>query len=133
MKPSVQIERPRAEELVQLFVAVGWEAARVDDLATSVSAYPCTICARSAEGELVGYLSAFSDEVMSTMLGELVVSPRWRRRGVGASMLAALEQRYPNAPIYIKALGASKHFYEAVGFRVPKGEFTVVFKFPDKA
>jgi GNAT superfamily N-acetyltransferase len=126
----VHIQRPEASELASLFDRIGWGSNPVEVIAQSMAAYPCTICARTAEGTLVGYLSAFSDEVISTLLGELVVHPAYRRRGVASAMLAVLEQRYPDAPIYIKALGESKLFYAARGFKQPKAELTVMFKHP---
>ena len=133
MPTFVTLQRPQSEELVNLFSTVGWGENTAALVGKSIAAYPCTVCARTDSGELIGYLSAFSDEVMSTLLGELIVHPQWRRQGLARSMLSALERRYPNAPIYIKALGESKHFYEAVGFKVPKAEFTVMYKRPDAA
>jgi GNAT superfamily N-acetyltransferase len=126
----VNVQLPDASELASLFDCVGWGSNPVEAIARSIAAYPCTICARTEEGALVGYLSAFSDEVISTMLGELVVHPAYRRRGVASAMLGVLEQRYPDAPIYIKALGESKLFYAARGFKQPKAELTVMFKHP---
>jgi GNAT superfamily N-acetyltransferase len=125
-----RIQRPKAQELSALFTAVGWGEHSEAVLEKSISAYPCTVCARTLNGELVGYLSAFSDKVMSTVLGELLVNTDWRRQGVAKSMLAVLERQYPDAPIYIKALGESRHFYEAVGFKVARAEVTVLFKTP---
>jgi GNAT superfamily N-acetyltransferase len=126
----VELQRPDASELASLLDCVGWGSNSVEAIARSIAAYPCTICAKTEEGALVGYLSAFSDEVISTILGELVVHPAYRRRGVASAMLAVLEQRYPDAPIYIKALGESKLFYAARGFKQPKAELTVMFKHP---
>ena len=125
-----RIQRPKAQELAELFVAAGWGTHAQAVLEKSIAAYPCTVCARSLQGELVGYLSAFTDKVMSTMRGELLVHPDWRHQGVATSMLSVLERQYPDAPIYTKALRESRHFYEAVGFRPPATELTVMFKKP---
>jgi GNAT superfamily N-acetyltransferase len=130
MSYTIGSERPQPRELADLFDAVGWGRHSEHEMAISIAAYPCTLCARTADGVLVGYLSAFSDEVMSTMLGELIVHPQHRRRRVGAALLEALEARYRHAPIYIKALGISKHFYAALGFKISSGEMTVMFKRP---
>lgn len=130
MTASVLVQPPDPEELAGLFNAVGWGQNDPSIVGQSIAAYPFTACARTEGGKLVGYLSAFSDGVMSTLLGELVVHPEWRRQGVARSLLTALERSYPSAPIYIKALGDSKHFYEAMGFKIPKAEFTVMFKRP---
>ncbi|MBG6081141.1 GNAT superfamily N-acetyltransferase [Rubrivivax gelatinosus] len=130
MTTSVLVQPPDPEELAGLFNAVGWGQNDPSIVGQSIDAYPFTACARTEGGKLIGYLSAFSDGVMSTLLGELVVHPEWRRQGVARSLLTALERRYPSAPIYIKALGDSRHFYEAIGFKVPKAEFTVMFKRP---
>ena len=130
MPLSVTHEPPEPAELAQLLDLVGWGINPVEVVARSVAAYPCTLCVRTEEGKLVGYLSAFSDEVMSTLLGELIVHPHFRRRRVATSLIRALEHRYPHAPIYIKALGESKLFYESCGFRRPKAELTVMFKRP---
>jgi GNAT superfamily N-acetyltransferase len=127
---AVLVERPDPEELAELLNAVGWGKNEPSVVGRSIAAYPFTACARTESGSLVGNLSAFSDGVMSTLLGELVVHPDWRRQGIAKSLLAELEHRYPFAPIYIKALGDSRHFYEAIGFKVPKAEFTVMFKHP---
>lgn len=123
-------ERPGVQEVYNLFDAVGWTADSLRTIETSLSAYPCKVCARAPDGVLVGYASVFSDAVMTTMLGELLVHPQHRELGVGTGIMRLIELTYPNAPIYIKALGESKHFYARLGFKVSKSEMTVMFKKP---
>ena len=118
------------EELRALFVEVGWGQHAAEQLERSIQAYPFVAHARTGAGALVGYVSAFSDGVLSTMLGELVVHPGHQRQGVAAELLARVEARFPNAPVYIKALGEAKHFFVACGYKVPRSELTAMFKKP---
>lgn len=121
------------DELERLFAGVGWGRLTPSELQRSMDAYPLVVHARTPAGELVGYVSAFSDGVLSTMLGELVVHRSHRRKGVAAALLSRVEQRFPNAPVYIKALGEAKHFFIACGYQAPRGEMTVLFRKPASA
>lgn len=118
------------EELAQLFRTVGWGDDPVEVLAKSLAAYPCIVHTRSEHGQLVGYASAFSDGALSTMLGELIVHPSHRRRGIASRLLRMVEERYPGVPIYVKALGEAKHFFLARGYKLPRVEMTVLFRRP---
>lgn len=118
------------DELDKLFAAVGWGSHTAVELQQSMDAYPLVVHARTVGGELVGYVSAFSDRVWSTMLGELVVHPAHQRKGLAAALLLRVEQQFPNAPVYIKALGEAKHFFIAMGYTAPRTGLTVLFKKP---
>jgi len=117
------------QELANLFKAVGWGTDY--DEATihrSIEAYPHVAHARDVDGNLVGYVTAFSDGAFSTMLGELVVHPSAQRQGIGRKLLTTVETRFPSVPITVKALGDAKIFFEACGYRVPSAEVTPMFK-----
>lgn len=120
-----------ATEVHSLFEVVGWSSESVRTIKQSLAAYPCKVCARSVGNmQLVGYASVFSDGVMTTMLGELIVHPEHRRKGVATGIMNLVESLYPDAPISVKALGESKLFYESIGFKEPKASMTVMFKRP---
>lgn len=123
-------ERPGPAELNDLFVALGWGQASLDVLASSIEAYTATVCARTPGGSLVGYASVFSDRSLTTMFGEFVVHPRFQRQGLGRAMMHAVEREFPSAPIYVKALGAAREFYTALGFRTSSVPLTAMFKRP---
>ncbi|MFI8619132.1 GNAT family N-acetyltransferase [Acidovorax sp. NPDC077693] len=116
-------------EFSDLMGAAGW-GTQYDEASfhRSYNAYPLVIHARDTGGLLVGYVSAFSDGVFSTMLGELVVRPSHKGLGIGRALMQRVEQEFPGTPVYIKALGEAKHFFEACGYRKPRGEMTVLFK-----
>jgi GNAT superfamily N-acetyltransferase len=116
------------EELSALYLAVGWGEHVAAQLQCSVEAYPFVAHARTESGALVGYVSAFSDGVFSTLLGELIVHPAHQRQGIATELLARVEAKFPNAPVYIKALGEAKYFFTACGYKAPKAELTVLFK-----
>ncbi|MFT3721285.1 GNAT family N-acetyltransferase [Pseudorhodoferax sp.] len=118
-----------ASEFARLLDSVGWGGD--DDAAAferSYAAYPLVVHAREADGTLIGYVSAFSDGAYSTMLGELIVHRDAQGRGVGKALMRRVEDEWPGVPIYVKAMGGAKHFFQACGYRVPSAEMTVLFK-----
>lgn len=131
MQYTFAAERPGTQEVYDLFAAVGWNVDSPRTIKTSLSAYPCKVCARAPDGTLVGYASVFSDTVMTTMLDELIVHPEHRKAGVGTGLVKSLSHvpRRPHVH-YIKALSESKHFYARLGFKPSKMEMAVMFKKP---
>lgn len=128
MNDKIQCERPTAPELAKLLEAAGWGVNALDALETSIAAYTETVCARTDNGLLVGYVSVFSDGVFTTMFGEVVVHPDFQRQGIARAMFQAVERRFPRAPMYVKALGHSRHFFEAIGFKSSATPQFVMFK-----
>jgi predicted GNAT family N-acyltransferase len=128
---DISSSKPTGEELAGLMSEAGWGNLDPRDLERSISSYTATICARTADNKLIGYVSVFSDGVLTTMFGEAIVHPEWRRKGLGKALFAKVENMFPDAPIYVKALGESYKFFEAIGFRCSKTPITAMFKHPD--
>jgi GNAT superfamily N-acetyltransferase len=119
------------QELAALFTAAGWgKDYDSETLQRAMRAWPMLVHARDSQGGLIGYLSAFSDGAFNTLLGELVVHPDARGQGIGRGMLAVVERKYAGVPIYIKALGEAKAFFQACGYSASRGEMTALFKVP---
>jgi GNAT superfamily N-acetyltransferase len=131
MTYSISAERViTCEEFSDLLGSVGWGDADEAAFLRSHNAYPLIVTARSSDGLLVGYASAFSDDAFTTMLGELIVRPSAQRLGIGRSLIQRVEDEFPGVPIYVKALGDARRFFEACGYRRPPVEMTVMFKRP---
>ena len=64
------------------------------------------------------------------MLGELIVRPNAQRLGIGQSLIQRVEDEFPGVPVYVKALGDARRFFEACGYQCPPVEMTVMFKRP---
>lgn len=117
------------EEYCRLMEATGWGSNYdLEAVARSISAYPFVAYARDPAGDIVGYISAFSDRAFSTMLGELVVVPKVQGNGIGRALLNAVEEEFRNVPIYVKPLGKAKGFFLACGYKTPGAEMNVLFK-----
>jgi len=108
--------------------SVGWGNDYTGDLIQkSLAAYPFIAHARTDTGQLVGLVSAFSDGAFSTMLGELVVHPDWRRHGIGRRLLQAVETSFMGVPVYVKPLGEAASFFASCGYKLPSTPMQVMF------
>ncbi len=109
-------------EFAALMGAVSWGAAADYDPAVikrSLAAYPFVAHVRDGSGQLVGYISAFSDGAFSTFIGELVVRPQAQGRGIGTALLELVEQRYTGIPLFIHSFVDVQEFFLQRGYRVP--------------
>lgn len=109
----------QAQEVIELFVAVGWGTVSSYTpamVARSLEAYPLIVTARNVENKLIAYASVFSDSMFTTMMGELVVHPNYRKCGIGRRILEIIEQEYPDVGFYIKTFEENTPFFEHCGF-----------------
>lgn len=124
-------ERIDAVELIDLMVAVGW-GSKLDyepaDVQRSSAAYPFTCHARALKGGLVGYVSAFSDGLFSTFIGEILVHPVAQNTGIGAELLMRVERRFAGVPIYATPFEDTREFFLKKGYRIPRRPMSVVVK-----
>ena len=132
-KGNIQIKTGKdivAKELSALRRSVGCDnkAHSCADIERSIEAYPFTALARNAAGDLVGYVSAFSDEVHSTLISELLVHPDYQRRGVGAALLKKVELHYPGVPMHTCCSGEQVGFFIRQGFTTPTQDMRLLSK-----
>jgi GNAT superfamily N-acetyltransferase len=119
------------QDFSDLMASVGWgDGYDEASFQRSYHAYPLVVHARADDGTLLGYVSAFSDGAFTTMLGELVVRPTVQGSGIGRALMSVVEAQFPGVPVYVKAMGEAKRFFEACGYRRPTIEMTVMFKKP---
>lgn len=111
--------------------SVGWGNEADYDPASiqrSLAAYPFVVYARDEAGQLVGYVTAFSDGAFSTFIGELVVRPEAQRRGLGSALLQRVEEQYPGIPVYVQSFADVEGFFQRRGYRARKRPQSVMFK-----
>lgn len=118
-------------EYAELMASVGWGVRQdydQDKIKKSIESYPFVAHIRNHEGQLVGYVSAFSDGAFSTFISELVVHPHHQGIGLGSKLLNAVEKRFEGVPIYAIVLASEKEFFIRQGYARPKRELIVVTK-----
>lgn len=98
------------------------------DSDSTIDAYLFTVLARNPAGKLVGYVSAFSDELHSTLINELLVHPDYQHRGVGGALLKEVELRYPGLPMHTCCPGDQVGFFIRQGFILPTQDMRLVSK-----
>lgn len=116
-------------ELANLMASVGWGDEthyQPEILLRSIAAYPLVAHCRDAKGLLVGYVSAFTDGAFSTFIGELIVRPRFQRRGIGSALLALVVKKCRGVPIYGTPFEDTRDFFLERGFRISKRAMFVV-------
>lgn len=120
-------------EIADLMASVGWGTEQEYDQAAierSLTAYPFLAHARDGGGQLVGYVTAFSDRAFSTFIGELVVRREAQDRGVGSALLRSVEEKYPGIPLYIQSFSDVEEFFRQRGYRAGTRPQAVLFKIP---
>lgn len=122
---------PPAEEVVDLYDAVGWSAYTADreSLLRGVAGSHLVLTARDDGGRLVGLARTLSDGATACYLQDLLVRPDGQRRGVGRALVVEVLRRYRDVRFVglttdaadVADGGASQAFYRAVGL-VPHPE-----------
>lgn len=69
------------------------------------------------EGAVIGFSRAVSDGLVTTYIAEVLVALEWRRHGLASALLRANQRLCPGSRLDLLATGASRSFYERVGFR----------------
>ena len=86
---SYEIGRaPDRAALCELRESVGWDRAE-EDYPAAFDGYTTCVAAYDDDRRLVGWCAAISDGVRHGFLVDVMVSPRWQRRGVGRAMVRA--------------------------------------------
>lgn len=118
-------------ELVNLRCSEGW--GRPEDYESgvvirSMENYPFVVHVRDERHKLVGYLSAFGDEVYSIFIGEIIVHYESKNLGIELKLLQALEDRYSSGAIYVVPYERYKEFFIQNGFKLSRKRTTVLIK-----
>ncbi len=127
------------DQLARLFHAVGWsDTAQSGELARGFIQKPyinSTLVVSAWEGErLVGAVRVLSDEVVRSVVYDLLVDPDYQGKGIGRELMHRCIAHYPKTEWLLETQGHIVGFYEKLGFK-RYGEVVLVKESPyfDKA
>ena len=98
--------------------AAGWATLQerpADGLQAWMRSWPALVVVHGER--VIGFLRAVSDGSVTTYGAELLVAPAWRRQGLATALLEAAQRLVPGSRLDLLATGASRGFYERLGFR----------------
>lgn len=85
------------------------------------------IYVRNNKNELIALTRAWSDEVFTTYIADMVVIPGFQNMGVGSKMLNFIKKRYKGTGIFCDAYNENSGFLEKNGF-IKRDNLTVFSK-----
>lgn len=120
----IRNERLNAGELNELLATNNWDIHPEEKLQQCVNNSWGHISARSAEGQLVGYVRVISDGIRHAYICSMIVHPHFRKKGVGSQIMKEVMAMLAENSLYptLVANPGNRAFYEKFGFQQePKG------------
>lgn len=86
----------REEEILRLYSAAGWTAYTENKAALRQGfRHSLLVLAAYEDGELAGILRAVGDGYTIVFIQDILVSPQYRRQGIGTTLFRTVLERYP--------------------------------------
>lgn len=77
--------------------------------------------AESNEGELAGFVRAFSDDLTKCYVTEICVHPSWQRQAIGSALLERTASRYSHTAIQAEVFPNAIPLFESCGIALANG------------
>ena len=85
----------KSEDVLRLYASVGWTA-YTDDPAALERGFRHSLLVLAAweDGELAGLIRAVGDGASIVFIQDILVFPKYQRRGIGKALMCAMMERY---------------------------------------
>ncbi|MDP8231839.1 MAG: GNAT family N-acetyltransferase [Candidatus Zophobacter franzmannii] len=115
MNITYSINNPvKAESLIDVFKSVGWKKSKLDIVQAFENSYYVT----AWDGkQLVGFARAISDKYYYTNIFDVVVRPKYQKKGIAKAMLNLILEEFEGTYFYLSYTEGNKGFYAKCGFK----------------
>ncbi len=119
-----------AEEIIALFKSVGWNKSGIDIIQAFENSYYIT--ARDGK-KLVGFARAISDKYYYTNIFDVIVSPKYQKKGIARAMLELIKDEFEGTYFFLTSTEGNEAFYKKCGFIDNPRAFRIDKSGPSKA
>lgn len=109
------------EVILNLYTSVGWTAYTSDPSSLRAGFSNSLLTLGAYEGDqLIGIIRAVGDGATIVLIQDILVLPKYQRRGIGTELLKAVLARYPKVrqiQLATDNTEKNKAFYRSCGFR----------------
>ena len=109
------------EVILNLYTSVGWTAYTSDPSSLRAGFSNSLLTLGAYEGDqLIGIIRAVGDGATIVLIQDILVLPKYQRRGIGTELLKAVLARYPKVrqiQLATDNTEKKKAFYRSCGFR----------------
>ncbi|MBI9030737.1 GNAT family N-acetyltransferase [bacterium] len=103
----------KSEEVINLFLSVGWSKNPDDILPAFQNSYYITCY----DGDkLIAFARAISDYYYYTNIFDVIVHPDYQKQGIGKEMIIRILEKFKGTYFFLTHTEGKREFYEKCGF-----------------
>lgn len=118
---NIVIERssPSVDELINLYVSVGWGKRKyyLEDKIKLLIKETSAFYLAQVEKSTVGFGRVLSDNTYCTYITEIVVNPSFQANHIGSKIIQRINEDFRHTAIYLDALEGQESFFEKNGYK----------------
>jgi ribosomal protein S18 acetylase RimI-like enzyme len=119
-----------SEQLHQLFISAGWsDGEETPDMLKhfNMPFINSTLVISAWENErLIGAVRVLSDQVIRSILYDLVVLPEYQNKGIGKSLIKRCMEHFPNSEWLVQTTTEIASYYVKIGFSMNNDVFLTI-------